>query len=97
MEVSGAAYDRLKVRMHGVGSDVSSADLPRLRMLQYADDGTITDITSAHTATSVEGTTQHNSIFAVAAPVGVFAKIGPVADNTGKYKGINNYIIEAWI
>lgn len=77
LDVSGAAFDNLKVRMYGVGAEVSSTDLPRLRMMQYGDDGSVTDITSAHTSNYVEGSTQHNSIFAVVAPLGVFDKVGP--------------------
>ena len=77
LNVSGAAFDNLKVRMYGVGAEVSSTDLPRLRMMQYGDDGSVTDITSAHTSNYVEGSTQHKSIFAVVAPLGVFDKVGP--------------------
>lgn len=82
LKLSGASYSSLKVRMRRVYSDISDGDLPRARMLQYGDDGGITDITTAQTRDYIEGVTHHNSIFAVAVPLGVFDKSGPVVSLT---------------
>ncbi|MHB0997228.1 MAG: fibronectin type III domain-containing protein, partial [Elusimicrobiales bacterium] len=83
LKLSGATYSSLKVQMRRVGSDISDGDLARARMLQYGDDGSITDITTARTRDYIEGVTHHNSVFAVSVPVGVFDKAGPVVSLTG--------------
>ncbi|MHB0995280.1 MAG: chitobiase/beta-hexosaminidase C-terminal domain-containing protein, partial [Elusimicrobiales bacterium] len=83
MKLSGATYSSLKVQMRRVGSDIADGDLVRAKMLQYGDDGSITDITTARTRDYIEGVTHHNSVFAVSVPVGVFDKAGPVVSLTG--------------
>ena len=74
---TGVYYSGITIRICGLPSGLSEADLDRFEIYQYKDDGTVGGLDTTRVEGCVTAETGSNSIFALAAPISIYDQSGP--------------------